>query len=338
VKFVDEVTIQVVAGDGGDGCLSFRHEKFIPRGGPDGGDGGDGGSVYLLADAALNTLVDFRYQRSFRAERGANGSGAECTGRSGEDLHLRVPVGTAAFDVETEELLGDITHAGQSLCVARGGFHGLGNARFKSSVNRAPRQTTPGTPGDTRLIRLELRLLADVGLLGLPNAGKSSLLRKVTAAHPKVAAYPFTTLHPHLGVVRLGVDQSFVLADLPGLIDGAAQGAGLGGHFLKHLSRTRLLLHLVDIAPPEGNPVTDVMRIERELSLYNPELAQRARWLVLNKADLFPEGTAREIFTRIIHELNWTQPAFLISSVNGLGCQELMLDIMQYLSANRTGF
>lgn len=331
MKFVDEVSIQVAAGDGGNGCLSFRHEKFIPRGGPDGGDGGDGGSVYLIADAALNTLVDFRYQRSFRAERGANGAGAECTGKSGADCYLRVPVGTVVFDAETEELLGDLTTAEQTLCVARGGFHGLGNTRFKSSINRAPRQTTAGTPGEVRHLRLELKLLADVGLLGLPNAGKSSLIRKITAARPKVADYPFTTLYPHLGVVRTSIDQSFVIADLPGLIAGAAQGAGLGIRFLKHISRTRLLLHLVEIAPPDSDPVADVRRIEQELCNYDPDLARRDRWLVINKSDLFPPDVAEMQMTQIIRALNWTQPVFLISSLNGKGCRELTLNIMKYL-------
>ncbi|CAK0757065.1 GTPase ObgE [Gammaproteobacteria bacterium] len=331
MKFVDEVTIRVVAGDGGNGCLSFRREKFIPRGGPNGGDGGDGGSVYLVADASLNTLVDFRYVRLWNAERGQNGGGAECTGRCGADRYLRVPVGTVAVDAATNEVLGDLVHPGQIVRVAQGGFHGLGNTRFKSSTNRAPRQTTSGTPGEARDLRLELKLLADVGLLGLPNAGKSSFIRKVTAAQPKVADYPFTTLYPHLGVVSLGLDRSFVVADIPGLIEGAAEGAGLGTRFLKHLTRTRLLLHLVDVLPAAGEPVEDVRRIERELTRYSPALAQQERWLVVNKSDLLPPDEGLDHLTQIVGALNWIGPAFLISSLNGTGCRNLTQAIMEYL-------
>lgn len=253
MKFVDEATIRVVGGDGGDGCMSFRREKFIPFGGPNGGDGGDGGSVYLVADEAYNTLIDFRYKRHHEAKRGSKGQGSQCTGKSGDDLLVKVPVGTTVYDADTEELIGDLVEHNQSLLVARGGFHGLGNLRFKSSTNRAPRQTTPGTPGEKRNLRLELKVLADVGLLGLPNAGKSTFIRAVSAAQPKVADYPFTTLHPYLGVVRIEEYRSFVVADIPGLIEGAAEGAGLGVHFLKHLARTRLLLHIVDVAPEEGD-------------------------------------------------------------------------------------
>ncbi|CAK0743600.1 GTPase ObgE [Gammaproteobacteria bacterium] len=331
MKFVDEVTIRVVAGDGGNGCLSFRREKFVPRGGPNGGDGGDGGSVYLVADAALNTLVDFRYVRLWNAERGQNGMASDCTGRCGADRHIRVPVGTVAIDAETGEVLGDLIHSGQVLRVAQGGFHGLGNARFKSSINRSPRQTTHGTPGEARDLRLELKLLADVGLLGLPNAGKSSFIQKVTAARPKVADYPFTTLYPHLGVVSLSTDRSFVIADIPGLIEGAAEGAGLGTRFLKHLTRTRLLLHVVDVLPATGDPAEDVRRIERELTLYSADLAQQERWLVVNKADLLPldEGSAH--LAQMVEALGWAGPAFLISSLTGMGCRELTFNIMEHL-------
>ncbi len=331
MKFVDEVVIRVVAGDGGNGCVSFRREKFIPFGGPNGGDGGDGGSVFLQADGALNTLVDFRFTRLWQAPRGQNGMGSDCTGRSGGDLFVRVPVGTVASDEDTGEILGDLVRPGQTLKVAQGGFHGLGNTRFKSSTNRAPRQSTQGTPGEARDLRLELRLLADVGLLGLPNAGKSSFIRQVTAARPKVADYPFTTLHPHLGVVSLEAQRSFVIADIPGLIEGAAEGAGLGTRFLKHLSRTRLLLHLVDILPPEGDPVEDVRRIQGELSRYSATLAAQERWLVVNKADLLPaeEGVLR--LEEIVTALEWKGPAALISSVTGEGCRDLIQGIMEYL-------
>lgn len=336
MKFVDEVTIRVIAGDGGNGCLSFRREKFIPRGGPDGGDGGDGGSVYLMADASLNTLVDFRYLHSWVAERGANGAGAECTGRCGADRYLKVPIGTSAIDAETDEVIGDLTHPGQILRVAQGGFHGLGNARFKSSTNRSPRQTSQGTLGEARTLRLELKLLADVGLMGLPNAGKSSFIRKVSAARPKVADYPFTTLYPHLGVVSAGQDRSFVVADIPGLIEGAAEGAGLGSRFLKHLSRTRLLLHLVDILPPVGEPAENFRSIERELASYSIDLAGRERWLVLNKSDLLPSDEGRDHLTQLVKALDWTGPSFLISSLNGTGCRELTLSIMDYLERQAT--
>jgi GTP-binding protein len=339
VKFVDEATIEVVAGSGGHGCLGFRREKFVPRGGPDGGDGGDGGHVILVADASLNTLVDFRYQRIFRAESGRSGEGGERTGRSGEDCRVRVPVGTLVYDADTEELIGDLVKVGRELVVARGGRRGLGNVHFKSSTNRAPRQTTPGEPGETRRLRLELQVLADVGLLGLPNAGKSTFIRAVSAARPKVADYPFTTLYPNLGVVRVGQDRSFVVADIPGLVEGASEGAGLGTRFLRHLTRTRLLLHLVDVAPlaPGADPVRDVRSIESELGRFSEDLAHRPRWLVLNKMDLLPpqerEGHCRELVRR----LAWTGPRFCVSGLTGEGCRELTFRIMEYLESQAAG-
>ena len=335
MKFVDEVVIHVQAGDGGDGCVSFRREKYIPRGGPDGGDGGDGGSVYLEADAHLNTLVDYRYTRSFRAERGQHGTGANCTGRQGADLLLKVPVGAVAHDADTGEILGDLVQPGQRLRVARGGFHGLGNARYKSSVNRAPRQSKPGSSGESRTLRLELKVIADVGLLGMPNAGKSTLIRTVSAARPKVADYPFTTLYPNLGVVQVGPFRSFVMADIPGLIEGAAEGAGLGIQFLKHLSRTRLLLHLVDISPysDSGDPVQDAQTIVAELTKYSAELTQRERWLVLNKTDLLPPGQRDQRVRVILEALRWQGPVFCIAALNGEGTQALLYQVMDYLEA-----
>jgi len=332
VKFVDEVSIEVKAGDGGDGCVSFRREKYIPLGGPDGGDGGDGGSVWLVADAELNTLADFRYTRRFNAERGEKGRGRNCTGKSGDDLLIRVPVGTLVTDEDTAEPMGDLVHSGQRLLVARGGFHGIGNARYKSSTNRSPRQFKPGTPGEQRTLHLELTLLADVGLLGKPNAGKSTLIRAISAARPKVADYPFTTLYPNLGVVRVGEHQSFVVADIPGLIEGAAEGAGLGVQFLKHLSRTGLLLHLVDIAPVDGgDPVEDVEIIARELRKFSGDLGRRERWLVLNKTDLFDADESAKVCADIIERLRWNGPAFQISALGNKGCDELVKAIMSYL-------
>jgi GTP-binding protein len=316
MKFVDEAIIHVQAGNGGNGCISFRREKFIPFGGPDGGDGGSGGSVWLVADEGLNTLIDFRHQRSFKAQRGQNGMGSDMYGKGGEDTVIRVPVGTVVTNVDTDEVIGDLTSHGQRLLVAQGGKGGLGNIHFKSSVNRAPRKATPGTPGDVRELKLELRLLADVGLLGFPNAGKSTFIRAVSAATPRVADYPFTTLHPNLGVVSLGTDQSFVIADIPGLIEGAAEGAGLGIQFLRHVSRTRLLLHLVDIAPIDGSdPATQVRAIEQELAQFDPELLQRPRWLVLNKADVLPEDERQAAAAAIVAELGWSQPWFLVSAI-----------------------
>lgn len=330
MRFVDEAKIELIAGKGGDGCLSFRREKYIQYGGPNGGDGGDGGSIYLEAEADLNTLVDFRYKRLFRAKKGEHGKGSECTGKKGDDLIIKVPVGTVAFDLETEELLGDLTKVGQKVLVAKGGEHGLGNTHFKSSINRAPRRITKGTEGEARTLRLELQVLADVGLLGLPNAGKSTFIRAVSAARPKVADYPFTTLHPNLGVVSIEVDRNFVIADIPGLIEGAAEGAGLGIRFLKHLSRTNLLLHIVDILPIDNtDPVENIIKITRELEKYNPELAARERWLVLNKVDLLPANEQQEHVKTIVNALNWQGRVFQISAISGQGCSELCYQIMQ---------
>ena len=331
MKFVDEVSIRVEAGNGGPGCMSFRREKYIPRGGPDGGDGGDGGDVILQADGDLNTLVDLRYQRLFRAEHGRRGEGSNRTGRRGEDVRIRVPVGTVVTERETGEVMGELLTAGEALVVAKGGRRGLGNTRFKSSTNRAPRKTTPGTPGEQRELRLELKLLADVGLVGLPNAGKSTLIRAVSAARPKVADYPFTTLYPNLGVVSLGPDRSFVVADVPGLIEGAAEGAGLGIRFLKHLSRTRLLLHLLDVAPMQGDPVDGARAIAAELERFSPELGARERWLVLNKIDLLP-ADARETHCRdLIERLGYSGPVYHVSALSGEGCRELCQAIMNHL-------
>ncbi|EIJ43268.1 Obg family GTPase CgtA [Beggiatoa alba B18LD] len=338
MKFVDEATIEVLAGKGGDGCLSFRREKFIPKGGPDGGDGGDGGSVYLIASIEFNTLVDFRYKRHFRAKNGQPGMGSQCFGKGGEDLYISVPIGTTVYDCNTEELLGDLVRAGQTLLVAKGGERGLGNIHFKSSVNRAPRKTTHGTLGEERTLRLELQVLADVGLLGMPNAGKSTLIRAVSAARPKVADYPFTTLYPHLGVVKIEEHRSFVMADIPGLIEGAAEGIGLGVKFLKHLSRTGLLLHVVDVAPLDDDPVYAVRAIEKELEKYSETLAEKPRWLVLNKLDLLAPETQAEHCQAIIKQLNWQAPVFQVSAVTGQGCQELCYQIMQYLEAAKAEY
>jgi GTP-binding protein len=332
VKFVDEATIKVEAGDGGSGCVSFRREKYIPRGGPDGGDGGDGGSVFLVGDSGLNTLVDFRHARTHRAERGQNGMGRQMTGRAGQDLRIKVPVGTRVIDVDTDEMIGEVLEHGEELLVASGGRHGLGNIHFKSSTNRAPRQSTPGTPGERRRLKLELIVLADVGLLGLPNAGKSSFIARVSSARPKIADYPFTTLYPNLGVVRVDAERSFVVADIPGLIEGAAEGAGLGIQFLKHLSRTRLLLHLVDIAPmDEVEPATSVRAIEAELEKFGADLAGRERWLVLTKVDLVDEQTARQRRDALVSQLGWTAPVHLVSSVSGNGLDALVRALMSRL-------
>lgn len=332
MKFVDEASIRVQAGRGGNGCLSFRREKFIPRGGPDGGDGGDGGSIFLVGDSAINTMIDYRYVRTYRAENGEPGRGSNCTGKSGADLFLKVPLGTTVIDEETGEVLGDLTEAGQQLKVASGGLRGLGNARFKSSTNRAPRQTTPGTEGEVRQLRLELKLLADVGLLGMPNAGKSTLIRAVSAARPKVADYPFTTLTPGLGVVEVQPHRSFVMADIPGLIEGAAEGAGLGIRFLKHLTRTRLLLHVVDVAPlDESDPAADIAIINEELQRFSPTLAERPRWLVMNKKDLWPDDEQEQRAAELVERLGWSGPAYLVSAVSGDGTRALCNDILQYL-------
>lgn len=336
MKFVDEATIVVQAGKGGDGCMSFRREKNIPFGGPDGGDGGDGGSVYLMADENLNTLVDYRFNRLHRAKNGLQGRGANCTGASGEDLVLPVPPGTLVWNIETGELIADIKEPGERALVAQGGFHGLGNLRYKSSVNRAPRKTTPGTPGEERELRLELRLLADVGLLGLPNAGKSTFIRSVSAATPKVADYPFTTLHPNLGVVRVSEGQSFVIADIPGVIEGAAEGAGLGLQFLRHLTRTNLILHLVDLNPLDGtDPVKSVKALTLELEKYSTELAAKPCWLVLNKLDLVPSEQLEQHCQDIVQRLNWTGPVFRISGLTGEGTKQLCQAIMQHINHSK---
>ena len=332
MKFVDEVSIRVKAGDGGNGCMSFRREKFIENGGPNGGDGGDGGSIYMMADENLNTLVDYRYTRHFDAERGSNGGSTDCTGKKGEDLVLRVPVGTTIIDSATQEVIGDLTKAGQKLMVVQGGWHGLGNTRFKSSTNRAPRQTTPGKPGEQRDLKLEMKVLADVGLLGLPNAGKSTFIRSVSAAKPKVADYPFTTLVPNLGVVSVDRWKSFVVADIPGLIEGASDGAGLGIRFLKHLARTRLLLHLVDMAPlDESDPAESAQVIIDELARFSPALAERDRWLVLNKMDQVPEGEREARKADIVARLNWQGPVYVISAISRDGTERISRDIMHYL-------
>jgi GTP-binding protein len=331
MKFTDEAKIEVIAGKGGDGCLSFRREKYIPEGGPNGGDGGNGGSVYLEADSGLNTLVDFRYKRLFRAKHGEHGKGSECTGKKGQDLIIKVPVGTLVYDVETEECLIDLVKPKQRQLVAQGGVHGLGNVRFKTSTNRAPRRITKGTSGETRILRLELQVLADVGLLGLPNAGKSTFIRAISAARPKVAAYPFTTISPSLGVVSIELDRNFVIADIPGLIEGAADGVGLGIRFLKHLSRTRLLLHLVDVAPLDSEPVQDFIIISREIEKYSPKLAARERWLVFNKVDLLPPDKLAAHCEAILEKLNWQGRVFQISGLSGQGCKALSYQIMQYL-------
>lgn len=332
MKFVDEVDIRVDAGDGGNGCIGFRREKYIPKGGPDGGDGGDGGDVYLQANENLNTLIDYRFERFHRAERGQNGMGKNCTGKRGSDTVLTVPPGTRATDIDTGEVIGDLTQHGQKLLVAKGGFHGLGNTRFKSSVNRAPRQKTDGTPGEVRNLKLELMLLADVGLLGMPNAGKSTFIRSVSAAKPKVADYPFTTLVPNLGVVTPAPGQSFVIADIPGLIEGAADGAGLGIRFLKHLERCRLLLHLVDLAPfDETDPAEQARIIIEELEKYSPKLAEKPRWLVINKVDLLLDEEVQEKVDALVKELNWEGPVFQIAALEGRGAKELCREVMDYI-------
>ncbi|MFT6914142.1 MAG: GTP-binding protein [Motiliproteus sp.] len=336
MKFVDEVVIGVEAGKGGNGCMSFRREKYIPRGGPNGGDGGDGGSVWVEADESLNTLVDFRFQRAYQAEHGQNGQSRDCTGFKGEELVLRVPVGTTIIDEDTQEVLCDMTAIGQREKVAQGGFHGLGNTRFKSSVNRAPRQTSNGSPGEARNLKLELKVLADVGLLGLPNAGKSTFIRAVSAATPKVADYPFTTLVPNLGVVSVERDRSFVVADIPGLIEGAAEGAGLGVRFLKHLTRTRILLHLVDMAPWDGvTPAESAKIIINELRKFSPTLAEQERWLVLNKLDLVPEDERESRCQALIDELGWTGPVFRVSAIQKQGTFVVSRAVMDYMDARK---
>ena len=338
MRFVDEATIRVEAGSGGNGCMSFRREKFIPRGGPDGGDGGDGGSVYLQAEPDLNTLVDFRYKRHFKAPNGQSGMGSNCTGKKGDDLFIDVPLGTMVFDADTNELVADINIPDKQFLIAQGGFHGLGNTRYKSSTNRAPSQTTSGKPGEIKMLRLELRVLADVGLLGLPNAGKSTLIRAVSAAKPKVADYPFTTLYPNLGVVSVSPLKSFVMDDIPGLIEGASEGAGLGHRFLKHLSRTSILLHLIDIAPSNGeDPVLSAKTIINELALYNPELLNKPRWLVISQTDKIFDSSEREgIIQSIVKGLEWQDKVFPISALTGDGLSALSFALMDYVDEMKT--
>jgi GTP-binding protein len=336
MKFVDEASIKVFAGNGGNGAMSFRREKYIAKGGPDGGDGGDGGSVIIEADVNLNTMVDYRFVRSYRAESGESGRGRNCTGRSGEDLVLKVPVGTTIIDEDIGEVLGDLSADGQQLVVAKGGYHGLGNTRFKSSTNRAPRQTSPGSEGEHRALKLELKVLADVGLLGLPNAGKSTFIRAVSAAKPKVADYPFTTLVPNLGVVKVEAHRSFVVADIPGLIEGASEGAGLGIRFLKHLTRNRILLHLVDMAPYDGvEPADAALSIVRELERFSPTLAQRERWLVLNKSDLVDDETFAARREAVLTALDWKGPVYSISAIRSEGTDALCGALMTYLEECR---
>jgi GTP-binding protein len=333
MKFVDEATVKVRAGDGGRGKVSFRREKFVPFGGPDGGDGGNGGSVYLRAAEGINTLADFRILRTLKAAHGEPGGSRDCTGKSGADLYVTVPTGTVVQDFETREILGDLKAPGQVLLVAQGGKGGWGNTRFKSSTNRAPRKSGPGLPGEQRSLKLELKVLADVGLVGLPNAGKSTLIRAVSAARPKVADYPFTTLHPHLGVVSVGEHRSFVMADIPGLIEGAAEGAGLGIQFLKHLQRTRVLLHIVDIAPldPSADPAKDARAIVNELKKFSVDLAAKERWLVFNKVDLLHEAEAGKRTADIVRRLRWKGPVFEISAATGSGTRELCARVMDRL-------
>lgn len=334
MKFVDEAVVKVDAGDGGNGVVSFWREKFVAKGGPDGGDGGDGGDVYIEADENLNTLIDYRFQRFYAAERGENGRGGNCTGKRGKDKVLKVPVGTRAVDIHTNEIVGEVAEHGKRVMVAKGGWHGLGNTRFKSSVNRAPRQKTLGTKGEVRELRLELLLLADVGMLGLPNAGKSTFIRAVSAAKPKVADYPFTTLIPSLGVVSVVPEKSFVVADIPGLIEGAADGAGLGIRFLKHLERCRVLLHMVDILPIDGSdPIQNALTIIDELEQYSEKVAGKPRWLVFNKADLLPEDEADEKINEILEALGWEDRYFKISAVNKQGTKELCYQLAEFMES-----
>src|SRR5487761_1212150 len=333
MKFIDESRIEVFAGKGGNGIASFRREKYIDKGGPDGGDGGRGGSIWAMADSNINTLVDFRFQKTHRAKNGDSGRGSDCYGKGADDVILHMPVGTVITDLNTGEVVADLTHDGERALLAQGGKGGLGNIHFKSSTNRAPRQCTPGTEGETRELQLELKVLADVGLLGMPNAGKSTFIRAVSAARPKVADYPFTTLHPNLGVVSLGPGRSFVMADIPGLIEGAAAGAGLGIRFLRHLQRTRVLLHLIDIAPadPDADPVKDARAIVGELKKFSRELAVKPRWLVINKSDLLPEAEAQKRARAIVRSLRHRGPHFLVSAATGRGTRELCEAVMAFL-------
>ena len=354
MKFIDEAKIEVVAGKGGNGAASFRREKFVPRGGPNGGDGGRGGSVFALADENINTLIEYRFVKRYQAKDGEKGHAADCYGKGADDIILHMPVGTLIIDEDTDEVVADLTHHGQQVCLVKGGKGGLGNIHFKSSTNRAPRQCTPGEEGENRLLRLELKVLADVGLLGMPNAGKSTLIRAVSAARPKVADYPFTTLHPNLGVVRIDENSSFVMADIPGLIEGAAEGAGLGHRFLKHLSRTGLLLHVVDIAPFDEtvDTVAQAHAIVDELKKYDQELYDKPRWLVINKIDIFPEEEQETRIQEFLDQFGWHHPEpddafafdlttprkFVISAVNRTGTTELVYAIHQYLSAQKAAF
>ena len=335
MKFIDEARIQISAGNGGNGVATFRREKYEPEGGPNGGDGGRGGNVYAVADRNLNTLIEFRYTRKFAAPRGENGGSSECYGKGGSDIVLHMPVGTVITDSNSGEIVADLATDGQRILIAKGGKGGLGNIHFKSSTNRAPRQCTKGEPGEERELRLELRVLADVGLLGLPNAGKSTFIRAVSAARPKVADYPFTTMHPNLGVVRVSENKSFVIADIPGLIEGAAEGAGLGIRFLKHLARTRVLLHIVDLAPldPEADPVHDARAIVGELEKYSPELAAKPRWLVLNKLDLIPEEERAQRITDFLAAYGADSESrhFAVSAISGDGCRPIIFALQEAL-------
>ncbi|MEQ1593287.1 MAG: Obg family GTPase CgtA [Thiobacillaceae bacterium] len=334
MKFIDEAKIEVYAGKGGDGCASFRREKYIPKGGPDGGDGGRGGSVFAVADRNINTLIEFRYTRIFKAKKGENGRGAQCYGKASDDVIMRVPVGTVFSDPESGEVVADLAEDGQKVCLAKGGKGGLGNLHFKSSLNRAPRQFTEGEPGEEwEKLAMELKILADIGLLGMPNAGKSTFIRAVSAARPKVADYPFTTLAPNLGVVRVDSERSFVIADIPGLIEGAAEGAGLGHQFLRHLQRTHLLLHLVDISPrwDDANPVREARAIVEELRKYDESLYEKPRWLVLNKIDMLDETEQQAVIDQFVKDYDWKEPVFAISALTGLGCEKLTYAVMDYL-------
>lgn len=332
MKFVDEAKIYVEAGKGGEGSCSFLRLKFMPFGGPDGGNGGDGGSIFLRAEESINTLVDYRFVHTYKADNGEKGSGRNCSGKKGEDLILKVPVGTIIYDEDTNELIADLVESGQMACVAQGGKHGIGNAHFKSSINRAPRRTIPAQEGERRNLRLELKVLADVGLVGMPNAGKSTLIRAMSAARPKVADYPFTTLHPHLGVVRVSRFRSFVIADLPGLIQGAAEGAGLGTRFLKHVARTRLLFHVVDVAPvDESDPAENMRIISKELEKFSPELMMKERWLILNKIDLLPPESIEQVCGDIVKKLNWQGKVFRVSGLAKIGLEDLAQKAMHYL-------
>jgi len=337
MKFIDEARIEVHSGKGGNGAVSFRREKNVPRGGPDGGDGGSGGSVYAIADRNINTLVEYRFARIHRARDGGDGRGAQCNGKGADDVVLRVPAGTVITIPETGETLADLAEHEQVALLARGGKGGLGNVNFKSSTNRTPRKATPGKPGEHRTLKLELKVLADIGLLGLPNAGKSTFIRAVSAARPKVADYPFTTLHPHLGVVRVGVDRSFVIADIPGLIEGAAEGAGLGHQFLRHLARTRLLLHIIDAAPFEegADPARDAKSIATELKKFDPALYRKPRWLVLNKMDMLPAEERKTVAAKLVRRLRWRGPSFCISALTGEGCRELSFAVMNFLESGK---